>query len=104
MVNKKNQVKLFGNAYMVVSESEQRDMSNTLYLYAETINGIVYLKFGEAFKQSILDRYNQTGCTQHSKIIKVWSSELHDKYIHNVLKSTLYWLVTIIRLIQRKLI
>ena len=48
MINKKNQVKLFGKAYMVVSEAEQRDMSNTLYLYAETINGIVYLKFGEA--------------------------------------------------------
>ena len=66
-------------------------MSNTLYLYAETINGIVYLKFGEAFKQSIWDRYNQTGCTQHSKIIKVWSSELRDKYIHNVLKSAFVW-------------
>ena len=91
MVNKKNQVRLFGKAYMVVSEAEQRDMSNTLYLYAENINGIVYLKFGEAFKQSIWDRYNQTGCTQHSKIIKVWSSELHDKYIHNVLKSTFVW-------------
>ena len=91
MVNKKNQVKLFGKAYTVVSEAEQRDMSNTLYLYAETINGIVYLKFGEAFKQSIWDRYNQTGCTQHSKIIKVWSSELRDKYIHNVLKNTFVW-------------
>ena len=29
---------------MVVSEAEQKDMSNTLYLYTETINGIVYLK------------------------------------------------------------
>lgn len=91
MVNKKNQVRLFGKAYTIVSEAEQRDMSNTLYLYAETINGTVYLKFGEAFKQSIWDRYNQTGCTQHSKIIKVWSSELHDKYIHNVLKNTFVW-------------
>ena len=87
----KNQIKLFGKAYTIVSEAEQKDMGNTLYLYAETINGIVYLKFGEAFKQSIWDRYNQTGCTQHSKIIKVWSSELHDKYIHNVLKSTFVW-------------
>lgn len=91
MVSKKNQIKLFGKAYTIVSEAEQRDMSNTLYLYAETINGIVYLKFGEAFKQSIWDRYNQTGCTQHSKIIKVWSSELRDKYIHNVLKNTFVW-------------
>lgn len=91
MVNKKNQVRLFGKAYTTVSEAEQRDMSNTLYLYAETINGVVYLKFGEAFKQSIWDRYNQTGCTQHSKIIKVWSSELRDKYIHNVLKNTFVW-------------
>ena len=91
MVNKKNQVRLFGKAYTTVSEAEQKDMSNTLYLYVETINGIVYLKFGEAFKQSIWDRYNQTGCTQHSKIIKVWSSELRDKYIHNVLKNTFVW-------------
>ena len=47
----KNQIKLFGKAYTIVSEAEQKDMSNTLYLYAETINGmLVYLKFGEAFK------------------------------------------------------
>ena len=87
MVNKKNQVRLFGKAYTTVSEAEQRDMSNTLYLYAETINGIVYLKFGEAFKQSIWDRYNQTGCTQHSKI-----------------RTLLYGLVTTIRLTPQKLI
>ena len=87
----KNQIKLFGKAYTIASEAEQKDMSNTLYLYADIINGTLYLKFGEAFKQSIWDRYSQTGCTQHSKIIKVWSSELHDKYIHNVLKSIFVW-------------
>ena len=91
MVNRKNQIKLFGKAYTIVSEAEQKDMSNTLYLYADIINGTLYLKFGEAFKQSIWDRYSQTGCTQHSKIIKVWSSELRDKYIHNVLKSNFVW-------------
>ena len=45
MINKKNQVKLFGKAYTTVSEAEQKDMSNTLYLYADIINGILYLKF-----------------------------------------------------------
>ena len=40
----KNQIKFFGKACTIVSEAEQKDMSNTLYLYAETINGIVYLK------------------------------------------------------------
>lgn len=45
MVNRKNQIKLFGKAYIIVSEAEQKDMSNTLYLYADIINDILYLKF-----------------------------------------------------------
>lgn len=91
MVKHRNQIRLFGKIYPIVSEVVQRDRENTLYLYVEIINHIVYLKFGEAFKQSIWDRYNQTGNTQHSKIIKVWSSEIHDKYIHRVLRKTFLW-------------
>lgn len=88
----KNQIRLFGKEYIIADEATQKDQKNTLYLYVEVIDHVVYLKFGEAFKQSIWDRYNQTGCTQHNKIIKVWSSELRDKYIHNeVLKKAFTW-------------
>ena len=84
-------VKVFGTSINVVSEAKQKDPSNTLYLYVETIDGITYLKFGEAFDSTIWDRYNGTGNTQHSKIIKVWKSSIHDKPIHRVLRQLFKW-------------
>ena len=80
-------IKLFGKPFKIVSEAEQRDRNNTLYLFARVINKVVYVKFGEAFEQSIWDRYNSTGCSQHSEMIHVWQSEVHDKTIHEVLKN-----------------
>ena len=72
-------IKLFGKPFKIVSEAEQRDRNNTLYLFARVINKVVYVKFGEAFEQSIWDRYNSTGCSQHSEMIHVWQSEIHGK-------------------------
>ena len=85
--NTAKSIKLFGKQFKIVSEAEQRDRNNTLYLFARVINKVVYVKFGEAFEQSIWDRYNSTGCSQHSEMIHVWQSEVHDKTIHEVLKN-----------------
>lgn len=69
----------------------KKSRKNTLYLYIEKINNVVYAKFGEAFGQSVWDRYNATGNTQHSKQIKVWQSSVGDKPIHKVLRSQFQW-------------
>ena len=82
---------IFGKDYPIVSEENQKDKSNTLYLYVEAIDDIVYAKFGEAFKQSIWERYNATGHTVHSKQIKVWESSIGDKPIHKMLRSMFTW-------------
>ena len=80
-------IKLFGKKFNIISEEDQRDRNNTLYLFARVINKVVYVKFGEAFEQSIWDRYNGTGCSQHNEMIYVWKSSVRDTPIHNVLKT-----------------
>jgi superfamily II DNA or RNA helicase/23S rRNA U2552 (ribose-2'-O)-methylase RlmE/FtsJ len=82
---------IFGKEYKIVSEKDQKDKSNTLYLYIEKIDGVTYAKFGEAFKQTVWDRYAATGYTQHSKQIKVWKSSVGDKPIHRLLRSMFTW-------------
>ena len=57
---------IFGKEYKIVSEKDQKDKANTLYLYIENIDGVTYAKFGEAFKQTVWERYDATGYTQHS--------------------------------------
>ena len=44
---------IFGKEYKIVSEKDQKDKANTLYLYIENIDGVTYAKFGEAFKQTV---------------------------------------------------
>ena len=82
---------IFGKDYPIVSEENQKDKSNTLYLYVEVIDDVVYAKFGEAFKQTVWERYNATGHTVHSKQIKVWESSIGDKPIHKMLRSMFTW-------------
>ena len=82
---------IFGKEYKVVSEKSQKDKANTLYLYIEVIDGVTYAKFGEAFKQTVWDRYAATGYTQHSKQIAVWKSSVGDKPIHRLLRSMFTW-------------
>ena len=82
---------IFGKEYKVVSEKDQKDKANTLYLYIENIDGVTYAKFGEAFKQTVWERYDATGYTQHSKQIKVWKSSVGDKPIHRLLRSMFTW-------------
>ena len=84
-------MKIFEKEYKIVSEKDQKDRANTLYLYIEIIDGITYAKFGEAFKQTVWDRYAATGYTQHSKQIKVWKSSVGDKPIHRLLRSMFTW-------------
>ena len=84
-------IKLFGKKFNIVSEADQRDRNNTLYLFARVINKVVYVKFGEAFEQSIWDRYNCTGCSQHDEMIYVWKSEVRDTPIHKVLRTQFKW-------------
>lgn len=82
---------VFGKEYKIVSEKDQKDKSNTLYLYVEKVGKSVYAKFGEAFKQTVWERYDATGYTQHSKQIKVWKSSVGDKPIHRMLRSMFTW-------------
>lgn len=82
---------VFGKEYKIVSEKDQKDKSNTLYLYVEKVGKSVYAKFGEAFKQTVWERYDATGYTQHSKQIKVWKSSVGDKPIHKMLRSMFTW-------------
>ena len=82
---------IFGKEYKIVSENDQKDKANTLYLYIENIDGVTYAKFGEAFKQTVWERYDATGYTQHSKQIKVWKSSVGDKPIHRLLRSMFIW-------------
>ena len=84
-------MKIFRKEYKVVSEKDQKDKANTLYLYIENIDGVTYAKFGEAFKQTVWERYDATGYTQHSKQIKVWKSSVGDKPIHRLLRSMFTW-------------
>ena len=84
-------MKIFGKEYKIVSEKDQKDKANTLYLYIENIDGVTYAKFGEAFKQTVWERYDATGYTQHSKQIKVWKSSVGDKPIHRLLRSMFTW-------------
>ena len=80
-------IKLFGKKFNIVSEADQRDRNNTLYAFVRVINKSVYLKLGEARRESIWDRYDGTGCSQHNEMIAVWKSAVRDKPIHKVLKT-----------------
>lgn len=82
---------VFGKEYKIVSEKDQKNKANTLYLYIENIDDVIYAKFGEAFKQTVWERYDATGYTQHSKQIKVWKSSVGDKPIHRLLRSMFTW-------------
>ena len=78
----KNEEEIVVEKPKIVFEKDQKDKANTLYLYIENIDGVTYAKFGEAFKQTVWERYDATGYTQHSKQIKVWKSSVGDKPIH----------------------
>ena len=84
-------MKVFGKEYKIISENDQKNKANTLYLYIENIDDVIYAKFGEAFDLTVWDRYNATGNTQHWKQIKVWKSSVGDKPIHKMLRSMFTW-------------
>lgn len=80
-------IKIFDKDYPVVSKEVQQDRQYTLYLWARNVDGVQYVKFGEAFKASVWDRYDNTGDAQHLEMIAVWKSSVHDKQIHELLQK-----------------
>ena len=77
---------IFGEQFPIISEDEQRDAKYHLYLWAEELNGVQYVKFGETFKMTVYTRYNDAG-DKHHRIIRMWETDLHDKPIHKYLQS-----------------
>lgn len=58
-----------------------------LYVFAEVKDHTLHLKFGEAFNNTVYDRYKgQTGSTTYERMLCVWKTDKHDKPIHNELR------------------
>ena len=64
-----------------------KDRAYTLYAFVRVINDILYVKFGEAKKQSIYSRYaTVTGSKDTDRMIAIWKSDKGDKEIHSKLR------------------
>lgn len=74
-------------AFKFLDKETLKNRKYTLYTYVEEKDGKLYVKFGEAFKQSIFDRYNSTGHTAWQRMIKVWASEVRDTPIQTKLRQ-----------------
>jgi hypothetical protein len=62
------------------------DRKYTLYAYAEMVNDRLFIKFGEAKKQSIYARYHRGTATKaNDRMVRVWESDEGDKKIHTKL-------------------
>ena len=65
-----------------------KDRQYTLYAYVEIIDDKLYVKFGEAKKQSIYDRYHRGTATKaNDRMIGIWVSDKGDKEIHAKLRA-----------------
>ena len=65
-----------------IEESKLKDPKYNLYCFVNVENEKLYLKFGEAQKQSVYDRYkNITTSTAYKRMICVWESDKRDKPI-----------------------
>ena len=78
-----------GVIFPVLSENEQKDPKNTLYLWIDRYNGNWNIKFG-ATNKTIWDRYNDAG-TIHLQQIHCWESELWDKDFEKLLHEKFNW-------------
>ena len=71
-----------------INKEELQDRAYTLYAYAYVKSNQLFIKFGEAKKQSIYDRYHRgTATNANNQMIAIWASEKGDKEIHKVLKT-----------------
>ena len=65
-----------------------KDRKYTLYAYVDIVDDKLYVKFGEAKKQSIYDRYHRGTATKaNDRMIGIWESDKGDKEIHAKLKQ-----------------
>lgn len=87
--NGKPIIDMDGHIFKVLSEKEQNESKNTLYLWIHRYNGIWHLKFGVTHK-TIWERYNDAG-TIHQQMIKCWESELWDKDFEQLLHEKFEW-------------
>lgn len=71
-----------------IDKEELKNPEYTLYLYARVVDDELYVKFGEAFSETVYDRYAKiTGHDAHCHMICVWKSSSHDKPIHQKLEE-----------------
>ena len=64
-----------------------KDSRYTLYAYVEITDNNLYVKFGEAKKQTIYARYHRGTATKaNDRMIGIWESTKGDKEIHSRLK------------------
>jgi hypothetical protein len=64
-----------------------KDSRYTLYAYVEITDDNLYVKFGEAKKQTIYARYHRGTATKaNDRMIGIWESNKGDKEIHSKLK------------------
>lgn len=65
-----------------------KDTKYTLYAYVEIQDDKLYVKFGEAKKQSIYARYHRGTATKaNDRMVGIWESNYGDKEIHRKLKA-----------------
>ena len=78
-----------GVFFPVLSEKEQKNPKNNLYLWIDRYNGKWYIKFG-ATNKTIWVRYSDAG-TIHLQQIYCWESELWDKDFETLLHAKFKW-------------
>ena len=77
-----------------VSLEDMQDKSNRLYIWYETVDNNIIIKFGEVIGQSIFNRLRKEKGGAINNTLKLWNNEdyeiiLHDKPIHERLKKEL---------------
>ena len=71
-----------------IDEDTLKNPEYNLYLYADVVDGDLFVKFGEANKTTVYDRYAPiTGHQAHTHMICVWKSDKGDKEIHSKLQT-----------------
>ena len=78
-----------GYIFSVLTEDEQKNPANKLYLWLEKYNSQWYLKFGGT-RINIWDRYGDAG-TVHLQQIACWKTDLWDKDFEKLLHEKFNW-------------
>lgn len=71
-----------------LSKEDLKDEKYSLYLFVQIDDyKELHLKFGEAKKETVFERYNDTSCVHNDHMIKLYSSEKGDREIHDELMA-----------------